>query len=59
MVISWLRASARSMASSSAPSFLAVAATGSDAQMPWLPLPAVLITGSMQPAIRASAAAAV
>ncbi len=50
---------ARIVRSSSAPISSAYTATGSVAAMPWLPLPELLITGIIAPAMRASQAAEV
>ena len=49
---------ARYMVSSSTPSSVAYTMTGTEAVIPWFPLPELMITGSSHPFIRASDPAA-
>ena len=53
------RMSARASGSSAMPFLSAKAMMGMDTVMPWLPLPLLDMAGSVQPAMRASEAAAV
>ena len=54
MAVKWLRTSARVSSSSVLWFSRANTTTGSVAAMPWLPLPELLITGIIAPAILAS-----
>ena len=56
MAVRWLRMRARVISSSVLWFSLPKTTTGKVAAMPWLPLPELLITGIMAPAIRASQA---